>query len=228
MDDIITKLTVLLETRLDNFFQHASSSLKVDKNILIDLWKETALSNDDKPQKSKKSHYQLFFSAKRLELKRKDPSLNFGELSKQISKMWNSMNKQEQTEWVQTNHGVVEVVNKTNDNLKNIKIDQLRTMCASKGFKTTGNKAELIKLLSNPTEAVVEKKNKLTVTKPLPSNDLSVHISDSIGEKRSQIEEGKVEDSQEEEEFVFDEEDEEEEEVSSDDDFDDNDGDDEA
>jgi hypothetical protein len=225
MDEIISKLTVLIDTRLDNFFQHAASSLKVDKNILIGLWKETVISTEDKPQKSKKSHYQLFFSTKRLELKRQNPSLNFGELSKQISQMWNSMNKQEQNEWVQVNHGVVEV-NKTND-LKNMKLEELRSMCSSKGLKTTGGKAELIRILSNPTETVVMDKKKITITKP--STDLSVHISDSVGEKRSQIEDGKAEDSQE-EEFVFDEE---EDELSDDfgdddEDDDDDDGDDEA
>lgn len=224
MDEIITKLTLLIDTRLDNFFQHAASSLKVDKNILIGLWKETAISTDDKPQKSKKSHYQLFFSTKRLELKRQNSSLNFGELSKQISQMWNSMNKQEQNEWVQANHGLVEV-NKTND-LKNMKLEELRSMCTSKGLKTVGSKAELIRILSNPTETAVVDKKKITVTKP--STDLSIHISDSVGEKRSQIEDGKAEDSQEEEEFVFDEEEEEVSDDFDDDEDDDDDGDDEA
>jgi len=214
MDEIITKLSELIDNRLEGFFNHASASLGVDKNRLITLWKETVIVTNDKPVKSKKSHYQLFFSSKRLELKNKDNSLNFGQLSKQISQLWNSMSKQEQNDWVNTNHKIPEeeVEKKIESKLSDLR--------STKGLKKTGTKTELINTLTNSKLAVVK----------ASTTDVPVHISENVGERRSLIEETKAEDSQEEDEFIFDDDDvdNDDDEVSSENNDFDDDGDDES
>ena len=187
MNDIIVKFKEILNTKMDLFFEKASKKLCVNKNVLISIWNETILPTEEKNSniKSKKSFYQIFFSIKRIELKKNNPSLNFGELSKQISKLWNQMNKEEQNEWIKNNvQG--EDVSFPDKSYKNMKITELKNLCIQKGLNIKGNKNDLIMLLTNETH---------------PPDD-SLHLTENVNdEKRIQIE---LKDDHDEEDFIFD------------------------
>lgn len=188
MNDILSKFRDVLDIKMNVFFEKASKQFSIDKEKLIAVWNDQMLQPDEKLPvlKSKKSFYQIFFSSKRIELKEKDPSLNFGELSKKISKLWNSMSKQEQNEWIKQNHTAVDA----DTNYKNIKVSDLRSLCVEKGVSSKGNRMDLIQSLANK--------------KKMPQEDESLHISEGVlHQKRASIE-IPIENDQEEEDFIFD------------------------
>lgn len=187
MNEILDKFREVLDNKLNVFFEKVSKKFSIDKDKLVAVWNDQMSQPDEKlPGKAKKSFYQMFFSIKRIELKEKDPTLNFGELSKKISKLWNSMSKQEQNEWIQKNN--MAIVEETN--YKNMKISDLRSLCSEKGVSAKGSKVELIQSLSS--------KKKVP-----PPEDESLHISDGVlHQKRASIE-IPVDNDQEEDEFIF-------------------------
>lgn len=190
MDDILLHMKSILDERLKRFMEHTSHKLGVDTKDLMECWNESATQ-----KKAKKSHYQIFFSVKRLELKKEDPTLNFGDLSKQISKVWNSMSKEEQNDWVHQH-------SKPKSDYALLKMSELKSLCEERGLKKTGNKTELINILTGK-----ETKSAIVKTQTKVSENVfeeGIHISEHGGEQRVTIEE--ADDSQEEDEFVFEEE----------------------
>lgn len=188
MNDLLVKFRDILDMKMNKFFDQAAKQFSIDKEKLILLWNEQTV-NEEKGGlgRTKKSFYQIFFSIKRIELKEKDPGLNFGELSKQISKLWNSMSKQEQNEWIKKNHLIVD---ESENCYKNMKISDLRSLCHEKGVNSKGNKIELIQALTSKKKIAVQE-------------DDSIHISDSANnQKRTEIE-IQNNDDQDEEDFIF-------------------------
>lgn len=193
MEDITLRIGQMLEDRLKQFVDYTSDKTGIDRKVLADWWVQSSLSSGEEKTgtaKGKKSHYQIFFSAKRLQLKEEHPSISFGELSKQISKLWNSMTKQEQAEWVHKQSN-------PKSDYAAMKMSELKTLCEQRGLKKTGNKTELVNILTGNVE---EKKTKLSDTFE------DIHICENSGERRVTIEE--ADEIPEEEEFVFEEEDE--------------------
>lgn len=199
MDDLVTKISHDVEERLEKFFVLASNKLQIDKEQLSLLWKESSSQKVDK-SKSKKSPYQLFFSKKRLELKEQDSTLNFGELSKQISKLWNSMTKEQQMEWVES-QGIEDC------SLDTLKMTEIRNLCEKKGIKKHGNRADLLKALKSnkaSTAVTAQKANKIVMPNASTVDDHPVHISENVGERRTAIENTEIpDDSQDEDDFEF-------------------------
>lgn len=128
------------------------------------------------PVITKKSGYQNFFTIRRLELKTKDPTLSFGDLSKKISAEWNILSASEKSRFmtpVTTTlttpcvpddmtapppHEPVPASPPANAsftlaNLNNKKMDELKDLCEKRNLKKSGNKTELIRrLLGQKTE----------------------------------------------------------------------------
>ena len=204
MEDITACIQKMLDNRLAQFIDYTSNKTGVDRKVLMDCWIQSQ-AIENKTTKTKKSHYQIFFSAKRLQLKEEQPSISFGDLSKQISKMWNSMNKEEQLQWVQHQ-------STPKADYAAMKMSELKTLCEKRGLKKTGNKTELVNILTGKTD---EKKIKLS-----DAFD-DIHICESSGERRVTIEDG--DEILDDEEFVFEDEDDEDQSISSgeEDDFED-------
>jgi hypothetical protein len=155
----------------------------------------------------KKSTYQNFFVQKRLELKQKNPELDFGQLSTQISKMWSALSKEEQNAYalpacVQKEKKSVELDATV---LKEKKMSELRQLCEERGLKRTGNKSELIRTLLEKQETVPQTVPKVNFTRDIEHDSLEVDMLNTII-KRADIEEGEANLESEEEDFDFDEE----------------------
>lgn len=205
MNDILTKFRDVLEIKMNTFFEKASKHFSIDKEKLIAVWNEQLLPDEKAHSgKAKKSFYQIFFSIKRIELKEKDPALNFGELSKQISKLWNSMSKQEQNEWVRQNHLIIDE-NSLETSYKNMKMSDLRSLCSEKGVSNKGNKIELIQALSS--------KKKISAAHE-EDDSVHVHISDAVNHQKRASIEIPTDNDQEEDEFIFEDDEEDDEEDS--------------
>jgi len=225
MDDLSVKLKDVIQDHLSSFFVRASKIFNIDKSKLEAVYYET----DKKKGVAKKSSYQLFFSKKRLELKKEDDSIGFGDLSKKISAIWNNMTKEQQQVWVQENYPVdpdqeqigLEI---KKEDYENMKVSELRVLCEQKGLRKNGNKTELIKNLTSSSKTFTKNEPPSVLGKgkilPVVVDD-SVHITENIGSKRTSIEEEIIPDNHEEDDFIFDEvEDSEEEDLSSENDFD--------
>jgi alanine racemase len=140
-------------------------------------------------------------------LKQKNPELDFGQLSTQISKMWSALSKEEQNAYalpacVQKEKKSVELDATV---LKEKKMSELRQLCEERGLKRTGNKSELIRTLLEKQETVPQTVPKVNFTHDIEHDSLEVDMLNTII-KRADIEEGEANLESEEEDFDFDEE----------------------
>ena len=223
------KLSV--DKRLDSFFKKAAVELKVGEDALRSIWSgsggggggvvvatntstiQPVVAAAKTLQAAKKSPYQIFFSIRRLDLKQKNPELQFGELSTQISKEWKSMDKVKQASWIESNGVATDDKALSDEYLNGLKMQELRDLCEARNLKKTGNKQELI---NNLKMSIVEdtpvKKARLVKGKTaLALQDESVHVTtdNNVIEKRTAIEEIEDSKSGDEDDFDFEDEDEE-------------------
>lgn len=205
-----------IHTTVLSFLSQLAEEYSLPVTALKDRW-STFLRQGKQEEKvvqkktqQKKSTYQNFFVQKRLELKEKNPELDFGQLSTQISKMWSSLSKDEQNAYALSS-SVPKEKNSVELNatmLKEKKMSELRQLCEERGLKRTGNKSELIRTLLEKQETVPDTLPKINV--PFhhdPENDsLEVDMLNAII-KRADIEEGEANLESDEEDFDFEEDD---------------------
>jgi hypothetical protein len=203
-----------IESNMIQFFEFlVDKKSNFSKEELVEKWKEF---NEDVNKKNKspimiqqqsttikKSGYQNFFAQKRMEIKAKNPSIAFAELSKIISMEWNKLSQEEKNTFI---HQIPQMPpnNFTLEELNSKKMSELKALCESIGIKKSGNKTELIKnLLGNTVTPEEEKKEKIITPIDKPDTSLDIYVS-SKKEKRSDFE---VTESIDENEFSFDEDD---------------------
>lgn len=156
-------------------------------------------NGDTLPKKKtakKSSLYQNFFVQKRAELVKTNPDLQFGDLSSQISKLWNSMSKDEQKSFTAGTAPPPVARKEFNFESLNAKnMPELRKLCEEKGLRRTGNKLMLIhNLLGINTAAAVPampveevKKTTMVVVASDETEDVEVVVAKNM--KRADIEE---------------------------------------
>jgi len=234
MDDIIRDMKLSVDKRLDSFFKKAAVELKVGEDALRSIWSggsgssgvvvssststiQPVVAAAKTLQAAKKSPYQIFFSIRRLDLKKKNPDLQFGELSTQISKEWKSMDKAKQASWIESNGAATDDKALSDEYLNGLKMQELRDLCEARNLKKTGNKQELINNLKMSIVDEPVKKARLVSGKTaLALHDESVHVTtdNNVIEKRTAIEEIEDSKSGDEDDFDFEDEDDDDDETS--------------
>lgn len=199
----------IVDQHIEKFLLLISTEYSLNKDELINKWKSFNNSNiniDDKKKVNKKSGYQNFFTIKRMELKNKNPSLSFGELSSIISQEWNKLNIDEKKNYVNKLPTTITNTQFTFDELNQKKMNDLKDLCEKIGIKKSGNKSELIKnllgLSSTNDEIKKEDKKLIKKTNENVDNTFEIYVSTN-DQKRSDIENSNEIIELEEEEFDF-------------------------
>lgn len=199
----------IVDQHIEKFLLLISTEYSLNKDELTNKWKSFNNSNiniDDKKKVNKKSGYQNFFTIKRMELKNKNPSLSFGELSSIISQEWNKLNIDEKKNYVNILPTTTTNTQFTFDELNQKKMNDLKDLCEKIGIKKSGNKSELIKNLLglSSTNDEIKKEDKKLIKKPNENVDNTFEIYVSTNDqKRSDIENSNEIIELEEEEFDF-------------------------
>lgn len=196
---MISDIDRVVSTYIDSFCEEVGKEHGITKDVLTKKWEEVVKKSSvpshvsaEKKKTGKKSMYQNFFIHKRIELKKTDPSLNFGDLSKQISKLWKEMSKEDQKKYAveeeDDGYEIQPLKNEeklTFDGLNKKKMSELRQICEERGLRRTGNKNELIKnILGMKTiELQIPKQN------PVIEENEDVEVIVTKDMKRSDIEE---------------------------------------
>lgn len=222
---MIAELEDLIHKNVNGFLEETAKEFDIPMAKLKEKWRAhlgdsgrstlavPVVQAPGEPKKKtvkKSSQYQNFFVQKRAELVRENPTLQFGDLSSRISKLWNNMTKEEQKGYAATTTipcqgttpgpvlGAPAVFDFDSLNSKNM--PELRKLCEEKGLKRTGNKLQLINnLLGLHTEAIVPphevKKAAVTIVATQEadadeSEDVEVVVAKNM--KRADIEEEAV------------------------------------
>jgi HMG (high mobility group) box len=225
---MISDIEHIILRSVDAFLEATAKEFDLPLPKLKENWKDilgkptVAVS---KKGVKKASLYQNFFIKKRFEMMQSDPTIQFGELSSQISKMWKRMTKEEQQAYggqdvvVEAVAAVVDIAPPVEpgfdfESLNKKTMPELRKLCEEKGLRRTGNKVMLIHHLLGQTPKEVEKP--LPVVKrvpPVPVEDTEdVEVVMAKNMKRADIEEEEedqvvsfLEDEDEEGNFEFEE-----------------------
>lgn len=170
--------SVILE-HIDMYATLISKEHGIDKDNLLKLWKQIELNppstsfNDTTaveppPPKKVVSVYVQFCNKHRAILKNKNPDMSFGDISKELGKMWRSLSKQEKD-----NYQVVvnvpkdtllippRITMKKEEDHSKLPVTTLKKMCEDLNIKKSGNKTILLARLK-------EYKEKNVTTTPLP------------------------------------------------------------
>jgi hypothetical protein len=195
---MISELEQIILKNVDVFLENTAKEFDVPLSKLKENWR-THLGLDVPVKKvvKKTSPYQNFFVQKRTELLKSHSELQFGDLSSQISKMWNAMTKEEQKVY---STAKVEAplplppppppLGLNFETLNKKTMPELRKLCEEKGLKRTGNKMMLIHNLlgiTAPTPAPTVIKKPLVMAAVEENEDVEVITAKNM--KRSDIEE---------------------------------------
>lgn len=198
---MISELEQIILKNVDVFLENTAKEFDVPLSKLKENWR-THLGLDVPVKKvvKKTSPYQNFFVQKRTELLKSHSELQFGDLSSQISKMWNAMTKEEQKVY---STAKVEAplplpspppppppLGLNFETLNKKTMPELRKLCEEKGLKRTGNKMMLIHNLlgiTAPTPAPTVIKKPLVMAAVEENEDVEVVTAKNM--KRSDIEE---------------------------------------
>ena len=98
---MISEIEYVIHQSMEVFLENTAKEFDVPLSKLKENWKLHLQSGDVKKKTTakKSSLYQNFFVQKRAELIRAQPDLKFGDLSSQISKLWNDMTKEAQKDF---------------------------------------------------------------------------------------------------------------------------------
>ena len=228
---MISDIEQVIHKNVEGFLEQTAKEFDIPMAKLKENWKAhlastsiPSLSLEEKVEPEKKkpvkktSLYQNFFVHKRVELLENNPGLQFGELSFQISQLWNKMTKEEQKTFTVSapviapvssprrtvtnpslNVPVVPVpavpVEKKKDgfdfeSLNSKNMPELRKLCEEKGLKRTGNKLMLIQNLlgMHPTPAPPVAPP-LSAPRPVADEAEDVEVVVAKNMKRADIEE---------------------------------------
>lgn len=201
---MIKAVTSIIEQSMSEFLKALSESHKIPFDELQSIWEdhknsvtnaaENTTSSKNRHHEKKKSAYQRFFAIKTVEIKKTDPHRPFGELSKDISKLWNGMSKEEQSAYSEISKDENDSESFTKDQLSAMKMSDLKKLCEKKKVRKSGNKTELINNLllqsseevTKPVEPILLKRS--TIVLDDMEDDNFIGNEDTIHYKRSEIE----------------------------------------
>ena len=229
---MISDIEQVIHKNVEGFLEQTAKEFDIPMAKLKENWKahlastsSSPLSLEEKgaPEKKKSvkkvSLYQNFFVHKRVELLQKNPELQFGELSFQISQLWNKMTKEEQKTYAVALpapplfapaptppipittpatptvpclkvHAETKKDGFDFESLNSKNMPELRKLCEEKGLKRTGNKLMLIQnLLGIHPTPAPPVAPLLSVTRPVADETEDVEVVVAKNMKRADIEE---------------------------------------
>jgi len=166
---LLKKITKSIDASVADFCEAIATRFDIDKTELLEMWTKTNGGSGAKKTK-KRSAYVSFSVQIRPVVIQENPDLKFGEISKEISMRWKALTTEEKAKYISTDvpeapkadpkaapktkkAPVVSPKDKealpddSPQNYSKMKIKELRDMCKERGFKTSGNKMELIERL---------------------------------------------------------------------------------
>lgn len=175
-----------MDDNMIRFFNYLNTfNCNLTKDQLFEKWQDfNNIKKINPTVPPKKSGYQNFFAQKRIELKAKNPSIPFTDLSKIISQEWNKLTSEQKNNYIQQTPQIPPN-NYTFDELNQKKMSELKDLCEKIGLKKSGNKTDLIRnLLGQNDETVTTEVS--SIIEP-PDQSLEIYVSSKSG-KRSDFE----------------------------------------
>lgn len=123
----------------DNFDKNRSYDIKpLSSSVVI-----TTPLTIEQPKKSV-SIYVNFCNQHRSKLKSDNPNMSFGDISKELGKMWRNLNPNEKKKYEVTRTKNVEMNNNENEDISKKTLSELRELCDSLEIKKNGNKSNIL------------------------------------------------------------------------------------
>jgi hypothetical protein len=162
MTSLIEAIQNTIDTFISSFISDISSEYNLDSNELLEIWNKISKTNGQSPQinissslkKPKQvSAYVNFCNHHRIQLKEKNANLSFGEISKELGKMWSKLSVDEQQTYKSNiinnnkNNSSSSIITTTTLNENNLikkTINELKEICQKYELKKNGNKKQLI------------------------------------------------------------------------------------
>ncbi len=151
-----------IEKTIVSFTQEISEKYGMSQDELLEIWSNISKMKMKTTEKKKKlSPWLKFCKNERVRIKKQDPSIPFGKISKMIGDLWKTMSDEDKKNYgkddttiedTSTKIDVTEDNNMNNWNeqkLKKMKISELRTLCENIQLSKTGKKEVLIVRLLN-------------------------------------------------------------------------------
>lgn len=175
---LFKKIAKSIDASVADFCDTIATRFDIDKTELLEMWTKTNGGSGAKKTK-KRSAYVSFSVQIRPVVIQENPDLKFGEISKEISARWKALSVEEKAKYASMEEKAAvspqaspKAAKKTkkastkpkkadaspmenvpalpDGHFSKMKIQELRDLCKEKGFKTSGNKMELIERLIGP------------------------------------------------------------------------------
>jgi hypothetical protein len=173
----------IIDENTSKFLEELSDYYKLPKKDVLQKWEDYYNKKN-----IKKTGWQNFFAQRRLEIKKTNPELSFGELSKQISLEWSNLKSENKQKESDIKSSTIET-NFTFEQLNEKKMKELKELCEKFNLKKSGNKTELIKNLLGQNKQTPKESPKPQKISLNDKNDTSLDIYiPSDKEKRSDFE----------------------------------------
>jgi hypothetical protein len=154
-----------IEKTIVSFTQEISEKYGMSQDELLEIWSNISKMKMKTTEKKKKlSPWLKFCKNERVRIKKQDPSIPFGQISKMIGDIWKTMSDEDKKNYGQDDTTIEETSSTTitkidaEDNnmnnwneqkLKKMKISELRSLCENIQLSKTGKKEVLIVRLLN-------------------------------------------------------------------------------
>ena len=175
---LFKKIAKSIDASVADFCEAIATRFDIDKIELHEMWTRINCGSGVKKTK-KRSAYVSFSVHIRPVVIQENPDLKFGEISKEISARWKALSAEEKAKYASVEEKAAvspeaspKAAKKTkkastkskkagaspkvpalpDGHFSKMKIQELRDLCKEKGFKTSGNKMELIERLVGPAE----------------------------------------------------------------------------
>ena len=170
--------TVIIE-HINMYATLISKEHGINKDNLMKLWKQVELNPPNismetivTPKKNV-SVYVQFCNKHRSILKEKHPNMNFGDISKELGKMWRSLTQQEKDNYQilsksTTTSKTVTITEPKEEDHSKLSVSKLKQMCEDLNLKKSGNKTILISRLK---EYQLQHKPSVNITPPQSNVD---------------------------------------------------------
>jgi hypothetical protein len=168
------KINKVIDASIQDFCKTISTKYNVNEKELYEIWCSTNDENVSKKPK-KKSGYVEFQIKIRPQVKEEMPHLNFGEISKEISKRWKALSTEEKNQYKDK-----KMEDNESSDFHKMNLKQLRNLCKQKGIQSIGNKAKLIDFLNEQKEAESELGEQLGSDIGTPHSILSIQTPKNI------------------------------------------------
>lgn len=160
---LVRRIEKQINQSVSNFCIEVANKYQIPEKELQVLWKvystkSSKITNENDGRK--KSAYMNFCRQKRIEIKQNQPHLSFGDVTKEIAKIWQSLSIEEKESFRLSSEEPLKESHPTNvesaemdvdNDLNDLNIKELKNICKEKGFKVKGikEKEALIQLIKN-------------------------------------------------------------------------------